>query len=190
MSDSATKWTAAYQASLSITNSGVYSNSCPSQQWCHPTISSSVIPFSSHLQSFPTSGSFPMSSLHQVAKVLELQLQHQSFQWIFRIDIFWSWLIWSPCSPRDSQESSPAPQFEGISSSVLSNLYITAGKTIALTIRTFVGKVMPLLFNMLSRFILTFLLKSKHLWSWLEMICWINEGRPKKNGVTLLKLNS
>ena len=81
-------------------------------------------------------------------------------------------------------------QFEGISSSVLSNLCITAGKTIALTIQTFVGKVMPLLFNMLSRFILTFLLKSKHLWSWLEMICWIKEGRPKRNGVTLLKLNS
>ena len=40
---------------------GVYSNSCPLSQWCHPTISSSVVPFSSHLQSFPTSGSFPMS---------------------------------------------------------------------------------------------------------------------------------
>ena len=40
---------------------GVYSNSCPSSWWCHPTISSSVIPFSSHLQSFPASGSFPMS---------------------------------------------------------------------------------------------------------------------------------
>ena len=41
--------------------SGAYSNSCPSCQWCHPTISSSLIPFSSHLQSFPASGSFPMS---------------------------------------------------------------------------------------------------------------------------------
>ena len=60
------------------------SNSCPSSWWCQPTISSSVIPFSSYLQSFPTSGSFPVSSLHQVAKVLELQLHHQSFQWIFR----------------------------------------------------------------------------------------------------------
>ena len=57
-----TPWTAAHQASLSITNSrGVYSNSCPSSQWCHPTISSSVIPFSSCLQSFPVSGSFPVS---------------------------------------------------------------------------------------------------------------------------------
>ena len=56
-----TPWTAARQASLSITNSGVYSNSCPSSWWCHPTMSSSVVPFSSHLQSFPASGSFQMS---------------------------------------------------------------------------------------------------------------------------------
>ena len=65
-----------------------YSNSCPLSQWCHPTISFSVIPFSSCLQPFPTPGSFLMSRLsHQVAKVLELQLHHQSFQWIFRIDL-------------------------------------------------------------------------------------------------------
>ena len=49
-----------------------------------------------------------LSSSHQVAKVLELQLQHQSFQWIFRIDSLQNWLVWFPCSPRDSQESSPA----------------------------------------------------------------------------------
>ena len=55
-------WTAACQASLSITNSRVYSNLCPLSRWCHPTISSSVIPFS-HLQSFPASGSFQMSQL-------------------------------------------------------------------------------------------------------------------------------
>ena len=62
-------------------------NSHPSSQWCYPTISSSVIPFSSCLQSFPASGSFLMSQFfYQVAKVLELQLQHQSFQWIFRAD--------------------------------------------------------------------------------------------------------
>ena len=87
-------------------------------QQCHPTISSSVVPFSSCLQSFPASGSFPVShSLYQVAKVLELQLQHQSFQWIFRTDVLSDWLIWSPCSPRDSQESSPTPQFKSINSS-------------------------------------------------------------------------
>ena len=63
----------------------VCSNSCPVSQWCHPTIFSSVVPFSSCLQSFPASGSFLMSQLfHQVAKVLELQ--HQTFHWIFRTD--------------------------------------------------------------------------------------------------------
>ena len=55
----------------------VYSNSCPSSQWCHPTISSSVIPFSSRLQSFPASVSLIwVRSSDQVAKVLEFQLQH------------------------------------------------------------------------------------------------------------------
>ena len=56
----ATWWTAARQASLPITNSGAYSNSCRLSRWCHPTISSSVIPFS-RLQSFPLPGSFPTS---------------------------------------------------------------------------------------------------------------------------------
>ena len=60
-----------------------------------------------------------VSSSHQVAKVLALQLQHQSFQWIFSTDFLWDWLVWSPCSPRDSEESFPAPQFESINSSAL-----------------------------------------------------------------------
>ena len=62
-----------------------------------------------------------VSSLHQVAKVLELQ--HQSFQWIFRIDFLWDWLGWSPCCSRDSQNSSPTPQFKNNNSSVLSFRY-------------------------------------------------------------------
>ena len=53
-----------------------------------------------------------VSSLHQVAKVLEFQLQHQSFQWIFRTDFLSDWLVESPCSPRDSQGSSPTPQLK------------------------------------------------------------------------------
>ena len=65
--------------------SRVYSDSCPLSRWCHPTISPSVVPFSSHFQSFPASGKW-VSSSHQVAKGLEFQLQHQSFQWIFRTD--------------------------------------------------------------------------------------------------------
>ena len=65
-----------------------------------------------------------VSSSHQVAKVLELQ--HQSFQWIFRIhwiDFLQDWLLWSPCYPRDPQESSPAPQFKSINFLALSLLY-------------------------------------------------------------------
>ena len=64
-----------------------------------------------------------VSSLHQVAKVLEFQLQHQSFQWTPRTHLLWDGLLGSPCSPRDSQESSPTPQFKSISSSVLNFLY-------------------------------------------------------------------
>ena len=93
----------------------VYPNSCPSSRWCHPTISSSVIPFSSCPQSFPNQGPLQwVSSSHQVSKVLEFQLQHQSFQWIVRIDFLLYGLVGSPSSPRDSQESSPTPQFKSI----------------------------------------------------------------------------
>ena len=66
----------------------IYSNSCPLSRWCHPTTSSPVVPFSSCPQSFPASESFQMSQLFAsvLAKVLELQLQYQCFQWIFRVD--------------------------------------------------------------------------------------------------------
>ena len=78
-------------------------------------------------------------------------------------------MVGSPCSPRDSQESSPTPQFKSIHSLALSftvqlsHPYMTTGKTIALTRWTFVGKVMSLLFNMLSRLVTTFLPRSKRL---------------------------
>ena len=114
-------------------------------------------------------------SSHQVAKVLELQLQYQPFQWILRTDFLWDWLIWSPCSPRDSQESSPIPQFKSIDSLALnfmiqiSHPYMTTGKTIALTRRTFVGRVMFLILNMLPKLVIAFLPRSKHLLiSWLQ----------------------
>ena len=64
-------------------------------------------------------GLFQLGTSHQVAKVLELQLQHQFFQWIFRVDFLSDCLVWFPCSPRDPQESSLGPQFEGINSLVL-----------------------------------------------------------------------
>ena len=64
-----------------------------------------------------------VGSSHQVAKGLEFQLQHQSFQWIFRVDFLKDGLLWSPCCPGDFQESSPVPQFESINSLALSLLY-------------------------------------------------------------------
>ena len=99
-----------------------YSNSCPSSWWCHPTISSSVVPFSSHLQSFP--GSFQMSQFFKSggqsigvsasASVLPMNIQDSSPLGLTG---------WISCCPRDSQEFSPTPQFKSISSSVLSFLY-------------------------------------------------------------------
>ena len=82
-----TPWTAAHQASLSITNSQC-SNSCPSSWWCHTTISSPVVPFSTCFQYFPASGFFPMSLLIRWPKYW-FHLQHQSFPWIFRTEA-WS----------------------------------------------------------------------------------------------------
>ena len=64
-----------------------------------------------------------VNSSHEVAKVLEFQLQHQSFQWTPRTDLLQDGLVGSPCSPRDSQESSPTPLFKSINFSVLSFLY-------------------------------------------------------------------
>ena len=86
----------------------------------HPLLSPSppVFNLSQHQSLFQR-----VSSLHQVAKVLEFQLQHQSFQWIFTTDFLEDWLFWSLCSPRDSQESSPTPQFKSINSLALSFLY-------------------------------------------------------------------
>ena len=106
---------------------GACSNSCPSSQWCHPTISSSVVTpapalnLSQHQSLFQWVG-----SSHQVAKVLELQLQHPSFQWMFGTDFLYNWLVWSPCCPRDSQESSPTPRFKSINSSAFSLFYCPA----------------------------------------------------------------
>ena len=64
-----------------------------------------------------------VSSSHEVAKVLEFQLQYQSFQWTPRTDLLQNGLVEPPCSPRDSQESSPTPQFKSINSSALNFLY-------------------------------------------------------------------
>ena len=117
-----------------------------------------------------------VNSLHQVAKLLELQLQYKSFQWIFRTDLLYDRVVWSPCCPRDSPESSSTPQFKSINSLALNFLYSSTltsihdyWKTTALIRWTFVGKVMSLLFKMLSRLVIAFLPRSKrHLISWLQ----------------------
>ena len=120
----ATPWIAARQASLSITNS-----------WSSPKLMSieSVMP-SSHLilcyhlllmpPTPPSIRVFPMSQLFAWGgQVLEFQLQHHSFQRKSRADLLQNGLVGSPCSPRDSQESSPTPQFKNISSLALSFLH-------------------------------------------------------------------
>ena len=148
------------------------SNSCPLSWWCHPMISSFVATFSSCPRFFLASGSFQrIGLLHQVGKVMELQLQHLSFQWIFRVDFILDQWAWSPCCPRDSQETSTAPQFDSSSSSMLSFLYgptLTSlhnywkqhnnnNNNIALAKQTFVSQVISLLFNTVSRFVIYFL---------------------------------
>ena len=155
---------------------GVHPNPFPLRWWCHLTISSSVVPFSSCPQSFPASGSFKwVSSSHQVAKVLEFQLQRKSYQWTpglisFRMD-GWISLQSKGLLRVFSNHSSKASILQRSAFFIvqLSHPYITTGKTIALTRRTFVDKVMSLLFNMLSRLVITFLPMSKCLLiSWLQ----------------------
>ena len=103
---------------------GVYPNPCTSSQWCHPAISFSVVPFFSCPQSLPESESFPMSPLFTWGgQVLEFQLQHHSFERNPRADLLQNGLVGSPCSPRNSQQSSPTPQFKSINSSALSFLH-------------------------------------------------------------------
>ena len=131
-----TPWTAARQASLSI------QHQLPELAQIHVNrVGDAIQP------SHPLSSPFPpvfnlsqhqglfqgVSSSHQVAKVLKLQLQHQSFQWIFRTDFLQDWLVWSPCSPRDSQESSPTSQFKSINSSALSFLKLSLSPTFTST---------------------------------------------------------
>ena len=119
-----TSWIAARQASLSITNS----------QSLLKFMSIELVTPSSHLiLSSPSPlAANPsqhqdlfqwVNSSHEVAKVMEFQLQHQSLQWTPRIDLLWDGLVGSPCSSRDSQESSPTPQFKNINFSVLSLLH-------------------------------------------------------------------
>ena len=135
-------------------------------------------------------------SFHEVAKVLEFQLQHQSFQWTPRTDLLYNGLVGSPCSLRDSQSllqhhSSKASIFwrSAFFTVQLSHPYMTTGKTIALTRWTLVGKVISLLFNMLSRLVITFLPRRKCLLiSWLQSPSAVILEPPKKS-LTLFPLS-
>ena len=169
-----TAWTAACQAPCSSLSSGVSSNSCPLSQWCHPTISSPVTLFSSCCQFFPASGSFPVNHIrwpmYWSFSLSISPLNEYSGLISFRFD--WLDLL----AVQGTFKS--LLQHHSLKASILwcsaffmvqlSHLYMTTGKTIALTRQTFVGKVMSLLFNMLSRLIIVFLPRSKHLLiSWL-----------------------
>ena len=89
---------------------GVHPDSRPSSQWCHPAISSSVVPFSSCPQSLPASESFPMSQLFAWGgQSTGVSASASFFQRNPRADLLQNGLVGSPCSPRDSQESSPTP---------------------------------------------------------------------------------
>ena len=105
-------------------NPRVYSDSCPSSQWCHPAISSSIVPFFSCPQFLPASESFPMSQLFTWGgQSTVVPIYHHAFQRNPRADLLQNRLVGSPWSPRDSQESSPTSQFKSINSLVLSLLH-------------------------------------------------------------------
>ena len=134
---------------------GIGPGSCSLHWWCHPIISSSDAFFSSALDLSQNQGLFQwVVCLHQVTKILELQLQDQSFQWISRVDFPKDWLAWSPCCPREFQG---LLQQHNLKASILwhsaffmiqlSQPDVITGKTITLTIWTFVGRVPSLLFN-------------------------------------------
>ena len=153
------------------------SNSCPSSQWCHPTISSSVVPFSSHLQSFPASGSFQMSqfftsggqSTGVSASASVLPMNEYSGLISFRMDWLDLFAIQGTLKILLQHHSSKPSvlQHSGLFLVQLSHTYITTGKTIAFTRQTVVGKVMSLLFNMLSRLVIILPMSKTLLISWL-----------------------
>ena len=154
-----------------------YSNSCPLSQWCHPTISSSVIPFSSRLQSFPVSGSFQMSQFfasggQSIGVHFSIRPSNEYSVLIsFRMDWLDLHAVQGTLKNLLQHHTSKASVlWHSVFFIVqLSHPYITTGKTIALTRRTFVAKVMSLLSNMLSRSVITFLPRSKRLLiSWLQ----------------------
>ena len=144
---------------------GVYSNSCPSSWSCHPVVSSSVVPFSSCPQSLPALGSFPRSQLFalggQSIGVFSFSIS-PSNEYLGLISFSMDWLdllaVQGTLKSLLQHHNSKASilRCSAFFTVQLSHPYMTIGKTIALTRWTFVGKVMSLLFNMLSRLVITF----------------------------------
>jgi len=162
---------------------GVYPNSCPLSWWCHPAISSSVVPFSSCPQSFPTLGSFQMSQLFASGgqnigvsastSVLPMNTQDWSpLEWTG-----WISLQSKGLSRVFSDTTVQKHQFFCCQLSLyqLSHPYMTTGKTIALTRRTFVDKVMSLLFNKLSRLVI---ILRVYYWKTTVAFSWKNIWYP------------
>ena len=151
--------------SLSSPNFGVCQNSCPLSWWCHQIISFSLTPFSSCPRSFPASGSFPLSwlftsggrSIGTSASASVLPTSIQGWFPFFRIYWFDPLAIQGTLKSLLQQHSSKASILRHLAlfTVQLSHPYMASGKTIALTRQTFVSKVMSLLFNMLSRFVIT-----------------------------------
>ena len=167
----ATPWTTACQAPLSSTLSWNLLRFM-SIKWCYLTILLSLPPsplafsLSQHQSLFQWVGFW-----HQVTKLLELQLQQQSSQWTFRVDFLSDWLVSSPCCQgtlkgllQHHNSKTSILQCSAFFMVQLSHPYVTIRTAIPLTIWTFVDKVMSLLFNTLSRFVITFLPRNKHLW--------------------------
>ena len=144
---------------------GVSSNACPLSLWYHPTISFSVTTFSSCLQSFPASGSFPISQCFTSGGFGISPSNEYSGLISFRIDCFHLFSVQGTLKSL-LQATVQKHQFFGTQAFFivqLSHPYMTTGETIAWLRRTFVGKVMSLLFNMLSRLVIAFLPRRKCL---------------------------
>ena len=145
---------------------GAYSDSCPLGRWCHPAISSSVVPFSSCPQSLPASGSFPMNQFfasggQSIGVSSSTSVLPTNIQDWFPLGLT-GWISLqskglSRVFSNTTVSKVPILWCSAFFIAQLSHPYMTTGKTIAFTRWTFVGKVMSLLFNMLSRLVITFL---------------------------------
>ena len=180
-SDSVTPWTTARQAVFHhlSPSPGVCSDSCPLSTWCHPAISSSVLPFSSFLQSVPVSV-FSSESAFRIrwpkywSFSFSISPSNEYSGFIsFRIDWFDLLAVQGTVKSLHQHHSSKTSVLwhSTLFKVQLSHPYMTTGKTIALTIWTFVSKMMSLLFNMMSRFFIAFLPRSKHL-----LILWLQSA--------------